>query len=59
MSNWEDMTAQKQKETIKNNNSENKWRVDHGYSVNGNVIIYKDGIFRNLGGPFLGPFKII
>ena len=57
--NWENITAQKQKEIIKNNNSENKRRVDHDYAVNDNVLIYKDGIFRKLDRPFLGPFKII
>ena len=57
--NWENITAQKQKEIIKNNNAENKRRVDHDYAVNDNVLIYKDGIFRKLDGPFLGPFKII
>ena len=49
----------KQKEIIKNNNAENKRRVDHDYAVNDNVLIYKDGIFRKLDRPFLGPFKII
>ena len=57
--NWENITAQKQKEILKNNNSENKRRVDHDYVVNDNVLIYKDGIFRKLDGTFLGPFKII
>ena len=42
--NWENITAQKQKEIIKNNNSENKRRIDHDYAVNDNVLIYKDGI---------------
>ena len=57
--NWENITAQKEKEIVKNNNSENKRRVDHDYAVNDNVLIYKDGIFRKLDRPFLGPFKII
>ena len=28
-------------------------------TLNDNVLIYKDGIYRKLDGPFLGPFKII
>ena len=56
---WENITAQKQKEMIKSNNLENKQRVDHNYEVNGNVLIYKDGMFRKLDGPLLDPFKII
>ena len=58
-SDWENITAQKQKEIIKNNNSENKREVYHDYVVNDNVLIYKNGIFRKLDGPFLDPFKII
>ena len=44
---------------MKNNNSENKRRVDHDYKVDNNGLIYKDSIFRKLVGPFLGPFKRI
>ena len=45
--NWENITAQKQKEMIQNNKSENKQRVDRDYAVNDNVMIYKDVIFRD------------
>ena len=55
--NWENITTQKQKEIIKNNNAENKRCVDHDYAVNDNVLIYKAGIFRKLDRPFLGPFE--
>ena len=29
------------------------------YAVNDHVLIYRDVIFRKLGGTFLGPYKII
>ena len=57
--NLDNITAKKHKEIIKNMNSENKRRVDHDHAVNDNVLIYKDGIFRKIDGPFLGPFKIL
>ena len=57
--NWGNITAQKQKEIIKNTTAENKGRVDHDYKINDNVLIYRDVIIKNLDGIFLGPFKII
>ena len=49
------------KETLinKNNQAENKSRVDHDYEVNGQVLIYRDRIYRKLEGPFLGPYNIV
>ena len=57
--NWENIRAQKQLLTNKNAITENKKRISHDYAVNDNVLIYRDGIFRKLDGPFLGPYKII
>ena len=57
--NWENIRAQKQLLTNKNTITENKKRISHDYAVNDNVLIYRDGIFRKLDGPFLGPYKII
>ena len=33
--------------------------MDHDYKINDNVLIYRDGVFRNFNGPFLCTFKII
>ena len=57
--NWENIRAQKQLLTNKNTIKENKKRISHDYKVNDNILIYRDGIFRKLDGPFLGPYKII
>ena len=45
--------------TNKNPIKENTKRISHDYKVNHNILIYRDGIFRKLDGPFLGPYKII
>ena len=57
--NWEDITAQKQKEITNNTTSENKRRVNHDYKIIDNVLVYRYGIFRKLDRLFLGPFRII
>ena len=56
---WENIKAQKQLLTNKNIIKENKKCLSHDYKVNDNIIIYKDGIFRQLSSPFLGTYKII
>ena len=45
--------------TNKNIIIENQKHISHDYKVNDIVLIYRDGTFRKLYGPFLGPYKII
>ena len=43
----------------KSNQAENKTRLEHDYVITEKVLIYQDGHFRKLEGPFLGPYEII
>ena len=33
--------------------------MDHDYEVNNQALIYRDGIYRKLEGPFLGPYNTV
>ena len=56
---WDGIKTRKQSLINKSNQAENKNRVDHDYEVNDQVLIYRDGIYRKLEGPFLGPYNIV
>jgi len=56
--NWKALSIHKQKLMDKANLRENRNRIDYDYSVGQQVYIVKDGIFRKLDSPKLGPFAI-
>ena len=56
--NWKEVSIRKQKRVDQDNQRENKKRVDHDYQVDEEVYIIKDGIYRKLDGPKIGPFRI-
>ena len=56
---WTKIEKNKQKVTNKSNITENDKRVDYEYEVYDEVFIYRDGHYRKLDGPFLGPFRIV
>ena len=56
--NWHAMSLNKQKLVDKANLRENINRIDYDYQVGQRVYIKKDGIYRKLDGPKLGPYEI-
>ena len=58
MVNWKQLSIKKQKAVDKANQRENEKRIDHDYKVKEKVYVIKDGIFRKLDEPKLGPYEI-
>ena len=59
VANWKDTSESKQRQQVDLNNlRSNTKRVDFGYQPGQQVYITRDGIFRKLEGPKLGPFPI-
>ncbi len=56
--NWKNLSVEKKKLVDKANLRENQNRIDYDYSVGQRIYIKKDGIFRKLHGPKLGPYEI-
>ena len=56
--NWKEISLKKQKLIDKANLTENKKRIDYDYQVGDLVYITKDGIYRKLDCPKMGPFPI-
>lgn len=56
--NWKELSIKKQALVDKANLRENQKRVDYDYQVDNKVYIIKDGIYRKLDAPKLGPFRI-
>ena len=56
---WTKIEQKRQKIINKSNITENDKRVDYDYEVDDEVFIYRDGHYRKLEGPFLGPFRIV
>ena len=56
---WTQIEHNKQKLINKSNIAENDKRVEYDYEVGDDVFIYRDGHYRKLEGPFLGPFTIV
>lgn len=59
LANWHDITNQKRKQVLKDNERENYKRIKYDYQVDDMVYIIKDGNYRALDSPHLGPYKII
>ena len=57
--NWDKITEQKQININKSNQAENKNCTEYDYVISDKILIYRDGHFRKLEGPFLGPYEII
>ena len=55
---WKQISARKQKQVDMDNLRENSKRIDHDYQVDDKVYIARDGIYRKLEGPRLGPYKV-
>ena len=56
---WNKITLNKQKVINKSNAVENAKRLKHDYEIDEEVLISRAGHFRELKGPFLGPYSII
>ena len=57
--NWKDIALNKQKIINKSNAAENEKRLEHDYAIDDEILIIRDGHFRKLEGPFLGPYSIV
>ena len=55
---WKELSIRKQNLVDKANLRENRNRVDYDYQINDEVYIKREGIFRKLDNPKLGPFQI-
>ena len=55
---WKELSLKKQQTTDVANLRENKNRIDYDYQIGTQVYINKDGIFRKLDGPKLGPYTV-
>ena len=56
---WNKIAKKNQLIINKSNQAENKNRLEHDYVITDKVIIQRDAHFRNLEGPFLGPYEIV
>lgn len=56
---WQRIHERRQAEIIRNNNSENKGRLEHQYQVGEKVLLQKPGILRKLSTPREGPYEIV
>ena len=56
--NWKEISQRKQSQIDKANLRENHKRIDYDYQPGQKVYILKDGIFRKLDSPKMGPFCI-
>ena len=55
---WKELSIRKQNLVDKANLRKNRNRVDYDYQINDEVYIKREGIFRKLDNPKLGPFQI-
>ena len=58
VANWKEISHRKQRQVDLDHLRSNKSRVDFDYQPGQQVYITRDGIFRKLEGPKLGPFPI-
>ena len=58
MANWKSLADKRQQQINKDNMRENSKRVHHDYAVEDKVYIIRDGIYRKLEAPHLGPYPI-
>ena len=55
---WKHLSLKKQQSTDVATLRENKHRKDYDYQIGSQVYIVKDGIFRKLDSPKLGPYPV-
>ena len=55
---WQAISKRKQDQVDKDNARENSKRVAHDYRPGEQVLVTRDGHFRKLDEPYLGPFPI-
>ena len=56
---WDEIARNKQKIINKSNVAENAKRLEYDYEIDDEVLIVRDGHFRKLEGPYLGPYSIV
>ena len=56
---WDRIEERKKSLINKSNTSEDKSQVNNEYEVNDQILICREGIYRNLEGPFLGLYKTV
>ena len=57
--NWELIRQRRQEEMRRNNERENRSRIPHEYKVGEKILLCKEGKYRKLSAPRLGPHAII
>ena len=58
MANWNEISNRKQAQVDRDNLRENTGRVKMDYTPGMKVMIIRDGLYRKLERPHLGPFSI-
>ena len=58
MANWKEISNRKQVQVDRDNQRENARRVKMDYTPGMKIMIIRDGLYRKLEGPHLGPFSI-
>ena len=58
MADWKNLANKRQQQINKDNLRENAKRVPHDYAVSDKVYIIRNGIYRKLEGPHLGPYPV-
>ena len=58
VANWKNLADKRQRQIDKDNLRENSKRIRHDYAVGDQVYVIRDGIYRKLEGPHLGPYPI-
>ena len=56
---WDEIAKNKQKIINKSNVAENAKRLEYDYEIDDDILIARDGHFRKLEGPYLGPYRIV
>ena len=59
LANWCDITNQKIRQVLRDDERENSERVKHDYQADDMVYIIRDGNYRALDSPHLRPYEII
>ena len=58
IANWNEISRKKQEQVDKDNTRENAKRIRHDYLPGQRIMIVRDGLYRKLEGPHLGPYSI-
>ena len=55
---WDEIAKNKQKIINKSNVAENAKRLEYDYEIDDDILIARDGHFRKIEVPYLGPYRI-